>query len=430
MREGRVGSWALRPELLHTLMPLYDRSAAPVFDSSTSYLAHGCGRSYGDSCLNAGHVLMLTRGLDRFMEFDPERGVMRCEAGVTLDAIARVVVPRGWFLPVTPGTCFVTVGGAVANDVHGKNHHVAGSFGRHVSAFELLRSDGSVRTCSRHSEPELFTATIGGLGLTGLIRWVEFALKKIPGEFIDGDQIKFETLEQFEALSDESVEPYEYTVAWIDCLSKAGRGILSRGNHCGRPGSPQRNRALNVPITPPVSFVNSWSVRAMNGAIYRKQLRGRVPKIWHYREFFYPLDGIFGWNRLYGPRGFFQFQCALPPSVAVLALYEMLRAVRAAKQGSFLAVLKKFGDAESPGLLSFARPGMTLAVDFPNRGAETLKLLTTLEQIVVEARGALYPAKDATMSPRGFRSSFALLERFSASIDPRFSSSFWRRVNA
>jgi FAD/FMN-containing dehydrogenase len=430
VREGLASSWALRLEQPHRLVSLLDRFESPTFESRVSYLAHGNGRSYGDSCLNVGQGLLLTRGLDRFMRFDAERGVIRCEAGVLLDSILEVIVPKGWFLPVTPGTSFVTVGGAIANDVHGKNHHVAGTFGRHVRELELLRSDGSVRVCSRQVEPELFAATIGGLGLTGLIRWAEFDLKKIPGEFVDGEAIKFETLEQFAALSAESDGPFEYTVSWIDCLSKGGRGVFSRGNHSAQPGGVRRARALAVPVTPPVSLVNSWSVRAMNTALYRKQWRGRIAQRWHYRSFFYPLDGIHGWNRLYGPRGFFQFQCALPPESALHALPEMLGAIRAAKQGSFLAVLKQFGISESPGLLSFPRAGMTLAVDFPNRGPETLRLLESLQRITVEARGALYPAKDATMSASAFRSSFPALERFSASIDPNFSSSFWRRVTA
>jgi FAD/FMN-containing dehydrogenase len=430
MIEGFASSWALRPAQAHQLQPLFDRFTAPEFEAGQSYLAYGNGRSYGDSCLNTGHGLFLTRALDRFIEFNKTEGVIRCEAGVTLDEVLRLVEPHGWFLPVTPGTRFVTVGGAVANDVHGKNHHTAGTFGCHVVAFELVRSDGRVIHCSANQETELFAATIGGLGLTGLIRWVEFRLKKIAGPWIDGETIKFGSLEEFDGLSTESDRSFEYTVAWIDCLSKHGRGVFSRGNHAAHVDSEPRERVITVPVTSPVSLVNSMSVRVMNSVLFGKQLRKTVRHRWHYRPFFYPLDGVLCWNRLYGPRGFFQFQCALPSPSAVDAIREMLRVIRAEKQGSFLAVLKKFGARVSPGMLSFPRPGMTLAVDFPNRGPQTLRLLAQLESITIQASGALYPAKDAIMSPRGFRASFGMVDRFISSIDPQFSSTFWRRVTA
>lgn len=429
MAAGVASSWALRPAQRHRLLPVYDRLTPPAFESESAYLAYGNGRSYGDSCLNVDQTLLLTRGLDRFIEFDRVNGELRCEAGVTFDEILRLVVPRGWFLPVTPGTCFVTVGGAVANDVHGKNHHAAGTFGCHVLELELLRSDGSVRRCSPDLEPELFAATLGGLGLTGLIRWVRFRLKKISGPYIEGDAIKFETLEEFAALSAESDQSFEYTVAWLDCLSRRGRGVFSRGNHGEHPERQTSERLLSVPVTPPVSLVNRLSVRAMNCLMYRKQWSRQTRQRWHYKPFFYPLDGIQNWNRLYGPRGFYQFQCALPQSAALPALGEMLHALRASGQGSFLAVLKAFGTRTSPGMLSFPRPGMTLAVDFPNRGTETLRLLSRLEDIAMHAGGALYPAKDATMTARTFRESFSQLERFARWRDPKFSSTFWRRVN-
>jgi len=430
MSQGFATSWALRPALKHRLLPVYDRLSPPVFEAGQSYLAYGNGRSYGDSCLNDGQTLLLTRPLDRFIAFDAAAGTLRCEAGATLDEVLRLIVPRGWFLPVTPGTRFATVGGAVANDVHGKNHHAAGTFGCHVRALELVRSDGSVTQCSAQQEPALLAATIGGLGLTGLIRWVEFGLKPIAGPYIDGEAIKFETLEEFAALSAESDRTYEYTVAWIDCLSRRGRGIFSRGNHSPRSGPVPGERVVTVPVTPPISLVNPLSVRAMNTLMYRKQLRKSVTLRLHYRPFFYPLDGILQWNRLYGPRGFFQFQCAVPAGSAVAAIYEMLRAIRESGQGSFLAVLKMFGSVPSPGMLSFPRPGMTLAVDFPNRGRETLQLLERLEHITVDSGGAVYPAKDAAMSPRCFRASYPALEQFARWRDQQFSSSFWRRVTA
>lgn len=400
---------------------------------SHSVLPYGNGRSYGDSCLNDGGALLDMRGLDRVLNFDRSTGVMRCEAGVLLADILSLVVPMGWFLPVTPGTRFVTVGGAIANDVHGKNHHRTGTFGQHVLRLALRRSDRGIVLCSPTENAELFHATIGGLGLTGAILWADIQLRPIANPGVDSETIRFANLGAFFDLSEESDRDYEYTVAWIDCLAHGkslGRGLFMRGNHASPqerlPLPPRRTRTF--PIEPPFPLINAWSLRAFNSLYYRKQMARMQRAITHYEPFFYPLDGILHWNRMYGRQGFLQYQCVVPSDSAKESIRALLETIAAAKSGSFLAVLKVFGDRRSPGLLSFPRPGATLALDFPNQGQRTMDLLDNLDKIVTSAGGAVYPAKDARMSGERFRQYFPRWEEFQRYIDPRFSSSFWRRV--
>ena len=422
---GQLPARAAREERWWT-----DRAAALPEPAST-LLAYGNGRSYGDVCLNGDATLLHTRGMDRFIAFDPASGVLRCEAGVLLSEILDLFVPRGWFLPVTPGTRFITLGGAIANDVHGKNHHRAGSFGCHVRCFELLRSDGLRRLCSPHENSEWFAATIGGLGLTGLITWVEIELRPIAGTGIAVENTRFNGLDEFFSLNAAAEAGHEYTVAWIDCLAAMPRGILMAGDHAspgdvaGRPGEP-----LRLPFPPPklpFSLINDLSLRAFNQLYYHRRLS--MKSVMHYAPFFYPLDSIAHWNRLYGRQGFFQYQFVLPLA-ARAALAEVLRDIAASGQGSFLAVLKTFGAAQSPGLLSFPMPGVTLALDFPNRGNTTLALFDRLDAIVGAAGGRLYAAKDARMSGDFFQRSNPRLDAFLPFIDAKFSSDFARRVLA
>ena len=407
--------------------------ALPV-DATNTALPYGLGRSYGDSCLNDGHTLLLTRGLDRFISFDKISGLLTCEAGTSLGEILALIVPQGWFLPVTPGTKFVTVGGAVANDVHGKNHHCDGTFAHSLRRFELLRSDGSRLICSNIENVDLFLATIGGLGLTGLITWAEFQLRPVANAAITQEVIKFGNLEEFFALSSESERDYAYTVSWIDCLaqkSSLGRGLFIRGNHAAADiGSPPEasSRKSRVPFDLPAGTINPWSVRAFNFAYYHKQRQPRVTSTVHYDPFFYPLDAVNEWNRIYGKPGFYQYQCVVPFSEGTAAIREILTEIAKAGLGSFLAVLKTFGSRPSLGMLSFARPGVTLALDFPNTGENVLRLFERLDAITLSARGSVYPAKDARMSGLSFKHFFPRWEEFSKYVDPRFSSSFWRRV--
>lgn len=426
-------SWGRWPRHAHaSCVPVADRFRVPDFSGELPYLPWGNGRSYGDSCQNAGGHLLLTQGIDRFIAFDEDSGVLECEAGVQLADIIGLVLPRGWFVPVTPGTRFVTVGGAIANDVHGKNHHRQGSFGHHVLGFELLRSDGSLRWCEPANEhADWFAATVGGLGLTGLIRRARLRLRRVPGAWLAGQSRRFGNLAEFFALSRESDVDHEYTVAWLDCTARGhalGRGVFMRGNHAPVEGRPPRERALRVPLTPPLSLVNRLSLQAFNRLYYARPSAQCESAVWHYRPFFYPLDGVLEWNRIYGPHGFFQYQCVVPPEAAADALSEMIGAIARSGSGSFLAVLKMFGERPSLGMLSFPRPGATLALDFPNQGETTLRLLERLDQVTCAAGGAVYPAKDARMSATAFQQYFPRWHAFSAYVDPRFSSSFWRRV--
>jgi FAD/FMN-containing dehydrogenase len=424
-------SWGRWPRHVQALVPLYSRFQA--LPDSAPMLPYGNGRSYGDVCQNEGGTLLDTRALDRFIGFDAERGILDCEAGVLLEQIIDCFAPRGWFPAVTPGTAFVTVGGAIANDVHGKNHHRAGTFGHHVLEFELLRSDGTVLQCSPQQHADWFAATLGGLGLTGLIRRARLQLRRIDSPWIAGDSRRFATLEEFFALSSASDAQHEYTAAWLDCAAggaRLGRGVFLRGNHAaaGATGRAAASRSWRVPVTPPVSPINGWTVRAFNALYFNRRGAQRPTALWHFRPFLFPLDGVRDWNRIYGPRGFFQYQCVLPERDAHGALREMLQRIAHSGQGSFLTVLKRFGDRPSLGLLSFPRPGVTLALDFPNRGAGTLRLLDALDTITRTAGGAVYPAKDARMAAAAFRQYFPAWTQLAQYVDPKFSSSFWRRV--
>jgi FAD/FMN-containing dehydrogenase len=403
-------------------------------------LAWGCGRSYGDVALNPGGRLLDCRGLDRFVSFDRETGILTCEAGVQLaDIFAVACRPEadgsGWFLPVTPGTRFVTVGGAIANDVHGKNHHRAGTFGRHLLSFELARSDGTRMNCSPTENGPMFAATIGGLGLTGVVLRATLRLRRVEGMALEAEDIRFGSLDEFFALAAESDAEWEYTAAWIDCLAGGeglGRGIFSRARHAAGVGSPppEREPRLGVPATPPWALVTGLSVRAFNNLYWRRMgpRRARVRRIADYAPVLYPLDSVGRWNRLYGPGGFYQFQCVVPPRDGPAVTTALLQAITAAGEGSMLSVLKVFGDLPSPGLLSFPMPGVTLALDFANRGEGTRRLLARLEAIVSEAGGRLYPAKDSLMSSQTFQRGYPRLSEFLPLMDPGLSSAFARRV--
>jgi FAD/FMN-containing dehydrogenase len=430
-------SWGRWPRYQHTVVPLNSRFE-PLPASSTPLLPFGNGRSYGDVCLNANGTLVSTRGLDRWIGFDPATGILECEAGVLLSDIIDLMLPRGWYPAVCPGTAFVSIGGAIANDVHGKNHHRLGSFGHHLLGFELLRSDGETLTCTPEQNADWFRATIGGLGLTGLIRTARLRLRPVTSPWIKGDSQRFSNLAEFFQLSTTSESQYEYSVAWLDCAAsgrKLGRGVFIRGDHA--PGSEligQANIAdkpatmLRVPLTPPISPVFGVSVRIFNTLYFHRPAAQRAGMRWKIQQFNFPLDSVSNWNRLYGPRGFFQYQCVLPEQDSHGALTEMLQRIARARQGSFLSVLKKFGTMPSLGMMSFPRPGVTLALDFPNRGASTLQLLDSLDEITRQAKGAVYPAKDARMSASSFQQYYPAWNEFRRYIDPHFSSSFWRRV--
>ncbi len=408
------------------------KTADRLVRSNENTLVYGNGRSYGDSCLSAsGHVLH-TRFLNKFISVSWETGIIVAESGVTLEDILKLSIPKGWFLPVTPGTKYVTLGGAVANDVHGKNHHVRGTFGRHVKQFGLLCSSHETEiTCSLDENSELFKATIGGLGLTGIITWVELQLMPIKSSHVNVTYQRFNNLSEFFALSDELDHQHEYAVSWIDCVAKGnalGRGIYAVGNHALEgPLSTQEKKKITVPFSPSFSLINKASLKLFNQFYYSRCPFERHKKLESYDEFFYPLDGILNWNRIYGSRGFQQFQCIVPNQDAERTIDALLKTIAKKQMGSFLAVLKRCGDLTSPGLLSFPMPGISLALDFPQTNALS-ELFNELDNIVAEAGGRLYPAKDAHMSAQHFKQFYPQWETLEKYRDPALCSQFWKRV--
>jgi FAD/FMN-containing dehydrogenase len=430
-----TGGWGLLPFTGPARVLEQDWRFEPLPDlgDGDSFLPYGQGRSYGDSCINSDGTQLSTRRLNRLIRFDSDRGILHCEAGVTLNEILQVIVPMGWFLPVVPGTRFVTLGGAIANDVHGKNHHRAGSFGCHVRSLTLLRSDGSRPACSSSENSSLFEATIGGLGLTGLIVDAEINLIPIVSADMEVENLVFLDIDQFNALSRESVD-WDYTVSWVDTCARGGqvgRGIFTRARHAENRSGLEPGRAaplLSVPFALPWSLVNSLTVNPFNRAYFWAGKRKSGVRYEHFQSFLFPLDGIASWNRMYGSNGVYQYQCVVPPQDRDDAIKTLLRDIQRSGEASFLVVLKEFGDRRSPGMLSFPRPGVTLALDFPNRGGETRRLLDSFDETVRGVGGAIYPAKDARMPADLFASSFPRLEAFRPEVDPKFSSAFWRRV--
>lgn len=394
-------------------------------------LAVGLRRSYGDSNLNPdGRIIDMT-ALDRVIAFDRATGVMRAEAGLSLGQALQVLVPAGWFLPTTPGTRFVTLGGAVANDVHGKNHHAAGTFGASVRRLRLLRTDGEA--CEVGPGDPMFHATVGGLGLTGVIAWVEFQAVRIPSASLMAEDTAFARIEDYFDIAAERKNRFEHTMAWVDCAtrgSQLGRGILSSASwypHADLTLHREQPRRT-VPLDAPGFTLNALTVRAFNSVRHELKSMRAGPYCTHYEPFLYPLDGIAHWNRLYGAQGFYQYQCVLPPATARAGISELLNAISLSGQGSPLAVLKDFGSNPPVGLLSFPMEGTTLALDFRNQGEPTLRLMGELDRIVAAAGGRLYPAKDGRIPAAMFQSGFPKWQDFRAYVDPGLSSAFWRRV--
>ena len=427
-----IESWGKYPKTKSEVRYVFSRHDTLPSLENTAILPYGLGRTYGDGCLNDDNVILLTRGLNKYIEFDRVSGVLKCEAGVSFDEILKLVVPEGWFLPVTPGTKFVTVGGAIANDVHGKNHHVNGTFSNHVNCFELLRSDGTRMLCSPDENNDFYDATIGGLGLTGLITWAEIQLKKIQSAYIEMESFKVRNLDEFIEVAEASDKEFEYTVSWLDCLASGdslGKGIFMRGNHSAEGLlKPHKDPKLKAPFDAPNFALNSLSIKAFNFLYYNKQISKEKSALVHYDPFFYPLDAVDDWNRIYGNRGFFQYQFVLPFSDKQEGVRAILKKISDSGQGSFLGVVKNFGDVKSPGMLSFPMPGVSVALDFANKGESTLHLFKELDAIVRDQGGRVYPAKDACMSGQDFQHYYPQWENFQRFVDAKFSSSFWRRV--
>lgn len=398
-------------------------------------IARGLGRSYGDAAQNAGGTVLDGTWLDTISSIDPDRGRVTVSGGVSLQALMERLVPLGWFVPVTPGTRHVTVGGAIAADIHGKNHHVDGSFCSHVTSMTLVTPSGT-EVVSAESDPALFWATAGGMGLTGFV--LEATLQMIPVE-TSYMLVDTERAQDLDDVMDKMLtgdERYRYSVAWIDCQStgaKLGRSVLTRGDHAtlaelpARLSSrPEKVRAFapkqlaRVPLTPPSGLLNPLTVAAFNEMWFRKAPKHQVGKAHHMSGFFHPLDGVGEWNRLYGNNGFLQYQFVVPDSAGetVRRIIERLTDVRLA---SFLAVLKRFGPGD-PGPLSFPEPGWTLALDLPVGSEHLDRLLDELDRHVLEAGGRLYLAKDSRLSEETFRIMYPRLDEFLAvkeRVDPK-----------
>jgi FAD/FMN-containing dehydrogenase len=401
-------------------------------DDPSKVLISAWGRSYGDVCLNTTGRNFNSKKWDHFISFDRTSGLLTVEAGVTLREILRVVLPAGWFLPVVPGTQWLSVAGAVANDIHGKNHHVAGTFGRHVCKLWLSRSDQAALICSPESNPGLWAATIGGLGLTGLITAVQLQLVRVESSHFEVDYLPFYSLDEFIALSATSDEDYAYSVAWVDCLNKKylNRGIFMRGYHAPDGGLllKKEKSLVKVPFDFPDYALNRWSMSRFNDVYFsaHKWLKAKRQRV-YFEDFLFPLDGLASWNRIYGRQGFYQYQFVLPLDAAA-GLKEIFSHLTKSGLGSFLAVLKIFGSAISPGMLSFPKQGYTLALDFPNRGESVLHLFRDLDKRVADCGGRLYPAKDALMTEEMFHLGYPRWAEFQEHMDPMFASDFARRV--
>lgn len=422
---------------------------AVVETNGQGLIAHGLGRSYGDAALLQDGRVVLTRRLDRMLDFDPTTGWLTAEAGVSFEDLLATFVPRGFFPPVTPGTKFVTLGGALASDIHGKNHHVAGTFADHVRAFELVVGDGSIVRVTRESEPELFAATAGGMGLTGVILSLELQMQPIHNAYIQMESVRVESLEHFFQVSKESAAAPQ-TVSWIDCVTRGkgmGRGIFMRGDHAGADAAIPSGKGLvetakhlahpllEVPFDAPSWALNGATIKAFNEVYFRRHPRGGKRGLVHYDPWFYPLDAVRGWNRIYGRRGFLQWQMVVPHDPEQRAIRAILDAITASRLGSFLAIIKEFGEvprASHPSL-SFPAPGVTLALDFAFTGQPLLDLLDRLDAITLEAGGRVYLTKDARLSRDMFRRMYPSWEAWRAVRDRwdpehRFQSELGRRL--
>jgi decaprenylphospho-beta-D-ribofuranose 2-oxidase len=400
----------------------FDSELSHIISGFSNYIPRGNGRCYGDASL--AKQTITTTQYNNVLSFDTERGVFECQSGITLDQVLEIIVPKGWFLPVTPGTKFITVGGAVASDVHGKNHHIDGSFSNHLKEMDLLLADGRSFTCGPNKNTDLFEATCGGMGLTGLITRVVFTLKKIETSYIAQKQIKAGNLEEVLELF-EKYKNYTYSVAWIDCLQKGesfGRSILMLGEHAKSNELPENKRKeplvlpaknqVKLPFYLPSVILNKITVKIFNAIFYHKNLKKEINNIVSYEPFFYPLDVILDWNKGYSRKGFIQYQFVLPLG-SKDGLIMILKKISEKGLGSFLAVLKVFGKQES--LISFPMEGYTLALDIPI-SKNLFPILDELDELVLKSGGRLYMSKDARMKSTILKDSYPRLNEFKSII--------------
>ena len=403
-----VSNWSNYPEVdvnYWKVSSLYELKNK--LSQSNELIARGNGRCYGDASLSS--TILSCLSLNKFLFFDKTHGILEVQSGVLLDDILKVIVPYHWFLPVTPGTKFITVGGAVASDVHGKNHHVDGSFSNHIISLNLMLADGKVVSCSADSNKDLFWATCGGMGLTGIILSVRFSLKSIKSSYISQTTLKARSLDEILDLF-EKYKSATYSVAWIDCLKGGknfGRSLLMTGEHYDpedgqtkltQPFKVHSDPRLSIPFNFPGFALNKYSIKLFNAVYYNKFVGKSKKTIGHYEPFFYPLDAILGWNRMYGKRGFAQYQFVVPIN-ARKGLEEILRKIQKQGMGSFLAVLKVFGKQDD--LISFPMKGYTLALDFAIND-KLFGFLNELDQMVASYGGRIYMTKDSRMNKEMF----------------------------
>jgi FAD/FMN-containing dehydrogenase len=415
-----------------------------VADAPQSSLTpRGYGRSYGDASLNREGAVLLSERLNHMMSFDEATCVLRCQSGVTLAEIIEHLLPRGYFFPVTPGTKSISIGGAIAADVHGKNHHSSGAMSAWVDRFSLLTGTNEILDCSRDQNPEVFWATIGGMGLTGVILEAELRLKRVETAFMDADYEQISNIDTLLERMAETDEDYDYAVAWVDSLASGtslGRSVLMQANHAplaslqdGQRDSPhleKRRRRPGIPFTLPNLTLNPLSMKAFNAAFYA--VHPTSSKTIGCDRFFYPLDSVAHWNRAYGRRGVIQYQCVIPKEHDRSGIIAVLEALTKLEVGSFLTVLKTLGPA-SKGLLSFPLAGQTLALDVPYTGPRVFEALRSLDEIVLAHGGRVYLAKDACMKRESFERMYPNLAEFKKirkELDPhsRFESSLARRL--
>lgn len=427
-RVRRAAAQAYRPERLGAA------EAAVLGRPEGGLIAYGAGRSYGDAPLNdGGHVLLCER-LDRILDFDPDERLVVSEPGTSLGALQRVLVPRGFMLPAMPGTGFATLGGAVANDVHGKNHDRHGSLGDHVEWFDLLTADGRVRRVSPKSDAALFAATVGGIGLTGVMTAICVRLLPASSNAVDMREERVQDLDHFMELFELARKASTFSVGWIDAQARGarmGRGVLETAEMAAESVPSGRERTRRIPFDIPGFLLNRLSIKAFNEFYYRRVPRAGRSRRVALDRFFHPLDAVADWNRLYGKRGFHQFQCVIPDAESRAGIGQLLEAISRSGAGSFLAVLKTLGGA-GRGHLSFPLRGYTLALDFPARGG-TGELLSRLERITLDHGGRIYLAKDSSLSPDGFAAMYPALPEFRAvleDVDPDgvFVSDLARRL--
>ncbi|HEY5267168.1 MAG TPA: FAD-binding oxidoreductase [Acidimicrobiales bacterium] len=428
MSEQQLSGWGrTKFALSSVLSPHSENDVLDEFAAGSRVIARGLGRSYGDAAQLSGGVVLDNRGFVGISEID-EHGVVSVGAGVSFDQLLTFSMPRGWFVPVTPGTRQVTMGGAVAADVHGKNHHVDGSFASHVLSLRLVTPEG-VFTVSPNDHEDLFWATMGAMGLTGVVTSLMLRMIPITTNQVLVDTDRFENLESVMTAMSEGDNDYRYSVAWVDCMTRGahlGRAILTRGSHASEADVEKlslkgpRHQRLSVPMQAPSGLLNKWSVAAFNELWFRSAPRHEVAEAQKLSTFFYPLDGIGDWNRLYGQRGFVQYQFCVPES-ARSTIGEVIERLSDSRLTSFLGVLKRFGEA-NPAPLSFPLAGWTLALDMPVGSPLLPCVLDELDEMVQRAGGRVYLAKDARLSGEHARAMYPRLDEFltvKARIDPK-----------